>query len=330
MTKLAQIAFENGKWVASFAGQVLASSKNKEYVVKMISSGKCARANELGVSDVETTDFAQVARSSANTAAAQIQQAQEFSINERFEFVEQLVSMIATKNIPSMIITGEGGLGKTFTVMKTLKANGKKDTRDFLMNDDEEEDLDDESQNIWTKAGDYTVIKGYSTPKGLYRSLFENRNKIVVLDDCDSVLKDPIALNLLKGALDSFDERWISWNAEMPASDELPRSFRFQGQVVFITNMPMGKIDQAIRSRSTCVDLAMTKSEKVERMGHIAREDDFMPEFELSVKEAALTFLEEHGERARELSLRTLISVVKIAASGNPNWTKLAKYVIGN
>jgi hypothetical protein len=45
-----------------------------------------------------------------------------FSVADRFEFVEALSSMVATGKSPSAIITGEGGIGKTFTVMKTLRS----------------------------------------------------------------------------------------------------------------------------------------------------------------------------------------------------------------
>ena len=54
----------------------------------------------------------------------------KFNINERFEFVENLVQMIASNLTPSAVITGEGGLGKTYTVNKTLVASGLKDLSD--------------------------------------------------------------------------------------------------------------------------------------------------------------------------------------------------------
>jgi hypothetical protein len=151
----------------------------------------------------------------------------------------------------------------------------------------------------------------------------------MIFDDCDSIFKIQDALMILKGALDSYDERWISWNAEMSANDDLPRCFKFTGQVIFITNMPIMKIDQAIRSRSMCVDLAMTDPQKIERMSVIIREEDFMPEFDLDVKIEALDFLAQFVAKAREISLRTLISVVKICARRG-NWQNLAEYVLTN
>lgn len=306
----------SNKWIATFQGVILAKSASKDYIEQSILTGRCNKAKKLGVNQIEYS----LVDLSDNSVQEQIN---HFDINERFSFVDNLVTMIANKNIPSMIVTGEGGLGKTFTVMQSIKNAGLQDTRDFLMNTTDEED----DKEVWMKNGDYSVVKGYSTAKGLYRTLYENRNKLVIFDDCDSILKDDTALMLLKGALDSYDERWISWNAESLREDDLPRSFKFTGRVIFISNLPLLRIDQSIRSRSICVDLHMTAKQKIERMEQIVTENTFMPDFSDKIKKDALTFLEKHANRCKELNLRTLISVVKIR-SATKDWEKLALYIV--
>ena len=247
----------------------------------------------------------------------------QFNINERFEFVENLVEMIATGLQPSAVITGEGGLGKTYTVNKTLVAQGLKDLTDAGAL---------EVGSTVNRRNSFTSVKGYSTPKGLYRTLYENKDSVVVFDDCDSILKDPVALNLLKSALDSYGKRIISWNAEagFGRDDELPRSFEFKGRVIFISNLSQDKIDQAIRSRSMMVDLSMTEDQKIERMEVIAASDEFLPEFTTEYKRDALDLIRSLKEDAKEISLRTLISVTKIRASGNKNWKGMATYILCN
>lgn len=242
-----------------------------------------------------------------------------FSINERFEFVSNLVNMVATGITPSAVITGQGGLGKTFTVRKALTEAGLEDSGE----------LDSYEEGEVIQSNTFTVVKGYSTAKGLFRTLYENRDNVIVFDDCDSILKDPVALNLLKAALDSYDIRRITYNADIKDED-LPRSFLFNGSVVFISNMDQTKMDQAIRSRSMCVDLSMTTSQKVERMRALVDMDDFMPEFPKNYKTDAIDLIERYQDRARELSLRTLIKITKIRSSNKPNWEKLAQYVLSN
>ena len=242
---------------------------------------------------------------------------EKFNINQRFDFVEKLVGMVADGVQPSAIITGEGGLGKTYTVTKTLETRGYKDISDLA---------DFEVGTIINARKCFTMVKGYSTPKGLYRTLFENNKSIIVFDDCDSVLKDPVALNLLKSALDSYGKRIISWNADMKDED-LPRSFNFEGRVIFISNMDDGRIDQAIRSRSMMIDLSMNADQKIERMETIAQSPEFLPEYDSEIKADALALIREIKEEVKEISLRTLISVAKVRAS-NKDWKDLATYML--
>jgi hypothetical protein len=253
----------------------------------------------------------------AEAVAVATEKTSRFDINTRFGFVEKLVTMVASGVQPSAVITGEGGLGKTYTVSKTLTENGYSDISSLA---------DFEVGAVINTRKCFTMVKGYSTAKGLYRTLFENNKSIIVFDDCDAVLKDPVALNLLKGALDSYGKRIISWNADM-RDDDLPRSFEFTGRVIFISNMDQSKIDQAIRSRSMMIDLSMTLDQKIERMEHIALSGEFLPEYDKKVKTDALALIRDIKEDCKEISLRTLIAVSKVRAS-NKDWKDLATYML--
>ena len=241
-----------------------------------------------------------------------------FSINERFGFVSDMVQMLAKGDQASVVVTGPGGLGKSHTVTKALVASGLTDVS--LVEDMEVGDA------VNTKKT-FRSIKGYSTPKGLYRTLYENRNSVIVFDDCDSVLKDAVSLNLLKGALDSYSRRIISWRADFK-DDELPQSFEFKGRVVFISNMSSNQLDQAILTRSMAVDLSMTTKQKIERMWFLLDQKEFMPEFTEAQKVDAMVLIENLQDEVKELSLRTLIQVTKIRKSAGKNWKNLAEYTI--
>ena len=239
----------------------------------------------------------------------------EFDINQRFNYVERVVGMVASDIQPSAIICGEGGLGKSHTVINTLQKAGRIDVS--LLDDFDTSDVNA-----------FKVVKGFSTAKGMYRTLYENRNGVVVFDDCDRVLRDPDALNLLKAALDSYSTRVISWNAET-RDEELPRSFVFEGGVIFISNWQSSRIDQAIRSRSMVIDLTMTHREKIDRMRFIMGESSFMPDVPSYMKEESLRLIEENPS-AKEVSMRTLIKVCKIRQNGGADWADFAKYMMTN
>ena len=241
-----------------------------------------------------------------------------FSIIDRFEFVSDMVRMLAQGIQASVIVTGPGGLGKSFTVMEALNTAG---LMDITL-------VDDLPIGFSLNGGKtFRVIKGYSTAKGLYRTLYENREGVVVFDDCDSVLRDPVSLNLLKAALDSYDKRVISWRADI-RDEDLPTSFLFNGRVVFISNQSSNSIDQAIITRSMAVDLSMTTAQKIERMRWLISKDDFMPEYEIDYKTDAIELIASIMNSVKELSLRTLIQVTKIRKAGGPRWRDLAEYTI--
>ena len=241
-----------------------------------------------------------------------------FSINERFGFVSDMIAMLASGDQASVVVTGPGGLGKSFTVTQALTDAGMVDVS--LL---DEFDIGDK---INTKTS-FRVIKGYSTPKGLYRTLYENKDGVVVFDDCDSVLKDPVSLNLLKGALDSYARRVISWRADL-RDEDLPQAFEFKGRVVFISNLPSDAMDQAIITRSMAVDLSMNETQKIERMRYLLSQKDFMPEYSKQHKDDALNLIDMLKDKVKELSLRTLIQVTKIRKSAGAKWKDLAEYTI--
>jgi len=287
------VKFVNGKYVAVINGKTVKRAKKEhmDYVIRKAQS--------------ESNSVAPVPES-------------RFSINQRFGFVSDMVTMLANGAQASVVVTGPGGLGKSFTVSQTLTALGFKDVsvlEDFAVG------------TILKTAKTFRVIKGYSTPKGLYRTLYENKDGVIVFDDCDSVLKDPTSLNLLKGALDSYSRRIISWRADIKDED-LPTSFEFKGRVVFISNLSASNIDQAILTRSLAVDLSMTTKQKIERMRHLLSTGEFMPEFDKTIKSDAMDLIEKHQDTVKELSLRTLIQVTKIRQGAGKNWADLAEYAI--
>lgn len=228
----------------------------------------------------------------------------DFSINEKFSFIEKLTNMIIKKEIPSLIITGDGGLGKTYTVISAIEKAG--------LGDDE-----------------CVYIKGYSTARGLYNNMYDNNGKLFVFDDCDSILDDKVAINLLKSALDSYDKRTISWMAKMSRNDEYPQQFEFNGRIIFISNKRREKLNDALLSRSFFVDLSMTTDDKIERMENIL--PTILPTYKISVKKDALSFLKDvKDDTNTNLNLRSLIKVTKIINAFPNEWRDLATYSIAN
>ena len=224
------------------------------------------------------------------------------NINKRFEILKNLATMVIDGITPSLIVTGEGGLGKTHSVNQAIEERG-------------------------LFGFDFIHFKGYSTARGLYNTLYDNNDKLIIFDDCDSVLEDKVAINILKSALDSYDKRTITWMAKMNPNDAYPQQFDFTGRIIFISNKKRESIDGAILSRSLTVDLTMTGDEKITRMATIIA--TILPDIELDYKVDALNFLAENRDN-KNVNLRTLIMISKIRGANPDSWKEMAEYMLGS
>lgn len=225
----------------------------------------------------------------------------EFSINERFSLLNDMASMVVVGATPSLIVTGEGGLGKTHAIKQTIAEFG-------------------------LSEGDYVFYKGYSTARGLYETLYDNSDKLIVFDDCDSVLEDKTAVNILKSALDSYDEREISWMSKAKG-DAYPNKFKFEGRIIFISNKAKSSIDNAVLTRSLTVDLGMSPEDKIERMQAIL--ENVLPDYSDKVKQDALNFLDSVKDKV-SINMRMLIMVTKMVVNFPDRWESMATYMISN
>ena len=162
---------------------------------------------------------------------------------------------------------------------------------------------------------EYVIISGHITPRNLYRTLYQHQNDVVIFDDCD--VNDRKSCDLLKAALDSVPKRIVSWCSDAKDND-LPNHFEFSGQVIMISNREQDQIDQAVRTRSFCVNLSMTSDQIIERMRFILNqtgEDSFMPEVDMETKHLALQFIDNMRGEIPTLSMRTLRQAVVLIQS---------------
>ena len=216
-----------------------------------------------------------------------------------FNNLERLTKMVGRGIQPSLVITGGAGLGKTYLVKKTLTDMGLEEAKQFVH------------------------FKGRATAAGLFVTLYENSDKIIVLDDCDSVFKDMDAVNMLKAALDSYDTRKLSYISTKPLKDAygdpVPRHFEFTGKIIFISNISQSKLDEAIKSRSFVSDISMNTKQMFQRI------DDLKNQIETKipneVKDKALEIMKSLEKKydGVEINLRSFIKACRICAMGFDN-----------
>lgn len=294
-----------------------------------------AKLNALGLTSVRHEDSGVVSVSAPVGAVVPASAGVSFTIDEKFDMMEDFIAMTIRGSSKGMLITGKGGIGKTYTVLEMLKRMGKTDYMKLRADagvteiDPEEDDEADIEAKVHSLAelgagGDYVVFKGYASPAALYRLLYEHKNRIIVFDDCDSILKKEDSVNVLKGALDTYEERWVSWNTNASVSD-LPPCFKFEGQVIIISNSEMNAIDEAVRTRCFNIDVSMSPEQRVYRMRTVL--EHVMPEVDMEFKEDALQLMIDHIDVAVNISFRSLMNVIKIRIEpGLKNWKHNAVY----
>ena len=221
----------------------------------------------------------------------------EFTVEERFQFMETCVNLVITNEAKSLIISGDSGLGKSWRVMKILESY---------------QDLP------------YFLVKGFATARALYDTLYRNKNKLIIFDDCDSILEDKVAINILKGALDSDKRRTVSWLAKN-GDKSIPLQFDFGGRVIFISNIPLEKFDKAMMSRALSVSVFMTNEEKIKEMIRLSLTSEYLPNIPTNIKYNVALELVPYMDK-EGVNLRTLEKAIKVYVSSNYN-TRMIEYI---
>jgi hypothetical protein len=244
-------------------------------------------------------------------------------LRNRFEVLHEMTGAVKEGSVRAMIVTGPPGVGKSFGVEEVLSRN----------------DMFDQMAQRRPK---YEVVKGAMSAIGLYTKLYEYSDKgnVVVFDDCDSVLLDDLALNILKAALDTSKRRTISWNTDSSylRKEGIPEKFEFNAGAIFITNIKFENVRskklqdhlEALESRCHYVDLEMdTEREKMLRIKQIVG-DGMLDHYNFTddEKDEVVEFLDDNKSRLRELSLRTVLKVADLRKSFANKWKDMANVTV--
>ncbi len=270
-----------------------------------------------------------------------------------FDDIEDLLELIKNKSQKSLIILGQGGIGKTFHVTeggRSLKTLGPEGVE-------------------WTYHSGSKIA-----PKSFYDTLFQERDKIIVWDEADSLFKNDDIIMMMKPILDTSGLNYAAYGnqtenmvgrseeeiedfcmnvddllkdgfsiastfSEKKSKVALPSKFRFTGSMVFISNMKASQMEDAVLSRSIFVDVHLAASDVVKRITSIARAqakslgeteeetDELMEALGagIGVPNHEITYMTpELARTSKELTVRSLSIARNLRKSGLKNWARLA------
>jgi len=180
-----------------------------------------------------------------------------------------------------LVVCGQGGIGKTFHITE-----GPRSLKELL----------------GPEGGEWTYHSGTkAAPFSFYKTLFQERDKVIVFDEADSLLKNPDIVMMLKPILDTSGKNMAEYmagtenmvgrsdaeiedycqevDAEIMAGAsigmgkndvKLPSKFKFTGGMIFISNMRANQIEGAIMSRSIFIDVYLAQQDVLKRIKSIA------------------------------------------------------------
>lgn len=254
---------------------------------------------------------------------------------DRMTYEEQLdalktgMKLLMSNATNAIFVGGRGGTGKTQTVEDMLHAAGKQDGSGFYK------------------------ITGSATPAGIYRLLFQHRKDILLFDDSDSALADQDGRNLFKAASDTKKKRKLSWQKggknyvdpddynwdDEGDQDELPRSFDFEGKIIFISNLPLSKLDPdgALRTRGFIINVDPTDQEMLDFMKKIASKIPLDVDYNLSDRERhevidVIASRVKDAKTSKTVNLRMLVrglntrAGIEMSGGSAEEWKKFVKF----
>lgn len=234
-------------------------------------------------------------------------------VKETFDSVyAQVTSFVMNPNsaINGLIVSGDAGTGKTYTVKSALKATGH------------------ESNTEYIKGGKMTAAS-------LYVKLYLNRmpHRIVVIDDCDVIHhsdKKQI-IPMLLGAAELGSNREVSWetakqNALMKEYN-VPFNYKFDGNIIWITNdtkdsmaKALKQWNRAIMSRFNFAECNFTDEQKFMYTLHLLQNEDmlgsnckdFAGGYPTEIIAETIDYLCEHYRDLVEVTPRQAIKIADI------------------
>jgi len=215
------------------------------------------------------------------------------TLEEIYHIPKQYTKMVARGNAKGFLMFGDAGLGKSHSVIKSLK----------------EEDVN------------FKFLSGHITPLELYTYLFQHRKEIIVLDDVN-ILENEINLNILKASL---GEGLVSYNTSS-SKLQVPSKFNFEGSIIMILNSITKKSNslRAVESRILEYELKLDYPTKIKVLYDLAKLP--YPSLDKEDRKKIAEWIKDNTDESVEnLNLRLMFQFFEMYKYDKDNWERLAR-----
>jgi hypothetical protein len=212
------------------------------------------------------------------------------SLERKLQLVRTFAQAVAERYMTGFFLWGSGGIGKTHTVTQELSA----------------------------LEANYKVWNSRVTGWGLINNLEKYPDHVHLIEDAESMYRDPRAIGVLRSALDGQRheaggpiERWVTWSGDSAARK--PKEVFFTGGIIVISNteLPSHKPEvQALKTRLKTLHLVVTDEELRALMRSVSAKGFALNGYTMTPEECGevCACLEEELHATRSpLSMRLLI-----------------------
>jgi len=227
--------------------------------------------------------------------------------------LQNFIKFVVLGKAPAVILCGPPGMSKTYIVRRTFHF----------------EKL--------VPGKDYMIEKGSTLTLGaVYDLLYKHRNRILVLDDFDTPLKNEDTVNMLKAITDSYEKRILSLPREkMMSRDDsgqvssTPSKFEYKGKLIIITNLKKRDIDRALLSRAPAFEVNFDSKQILKSL------EGFMkfvsPEVNMKIKQEVLDYILYLYAKNKHLDINFRAFKCSVDARvGNPlYWKEMIQTIVG-
>jgi len=180
---------------------------------------------------------------------------QEYNIGleGKMDMVAMSIRAVTRNYKTSRCVLGTPGIGKSHTIMKELAA--------------EQEYAKNHGRDLKYKK----ISGGVKDAISFYTMLCDNNaeNMIIFLDDINTAITDKNCREILRVATENTPERVITYSTNQIVRGKTfyKPSMEFKSKIIISTNIPMGKIDGGILSRTSPIEIIATVPEIFEWVG---------------------------------------------------------------
>lgn len=163
-----------------------------------------------------------------------------------FAILQNYVDYLLDSDTTLLIVKSRGGLGKTYTVLETLKKRNK------------------------TIDVDFAYLSGFTTPLECFNFLLNNQDKLIVLDDLEGLLKEKKNLGMLKSATFPTIENQRVVQYQSSKMEQEQSVFICSSKFILLCNeTPRGSDWNAIQSRGIYYSMKPLNDEIFEQILNI-------------------------------------------------------------